>query len=46
VIELKPAGGKAATQIEALWEDLDKMARSIAAPAASRKRNGKAEARP
>jgi chromosome partitioning protein len=47
VIELKPADGKAATQIDALWGDLDKMARRIAAPVASHKRSGKAkEARP
>ena len=47
VTELKPADGKAATQIEALWGDLDKLARRIAAPVASHKRNGKAkEARP
>ena len=47
VIELKPADGKAATQIDALWGDLDKMARRIAAPVASHKRIGKVkEARP
>jgi chromosome partitioning protein len=46
VIELKPAGGKTAASIEALWEDLDKIARRIAAPA-THKRNGKAkEVRP
>jgi chromosome partitioning protein len=37
VTELKPADGKAAVQIQALWSDLDKLARRIAAP----KRNGK-----
>jgi chromosome partitioning protein len=43
VTELKPADGKAAQQIQALWADLDKHARRITAP----KRNGKAkEARP
>ena len=47
VTELKPADGKAATQIDALWGDLDKIARRIAAPVASHKRSGKAkEARP
>jgi chromosome partitioning protein len=39
VTELRPADDKAATQIEALWGDLDKLARRIAAP----KRNGKAK---
>ena len=43
VTEIKPAGGKAATQIQNLWVDLDKLARRISAP----KRNGLAkEARP
>jgi cellulose biosynthesis protein BcsQ len=37
VIEL--GAGKAATQLHALWADLDKLARRIAAP----KRNGKAK---
>jgi chromosome partitioning protein len=47
VTELKPVDGKAALQIEALWGDLDKLARRIAAPVASHKRNTKAkEARP
>jgi hypothetical protein len=39
VTELKPADGKAAVQIQALWSDLDKLARRMAAP----KRNGKAK---
>jgi chromosome partitioning protein len=43
VTEMKPADGKAAFKIAALWTDLDKLARRMAAP----KRNGKAkEARP
>jgi chromosome partitioning protein len=47
VIEMKPADGKAAMQIEALWGDLDKLGRRGAAPVASHKRNSKAkEARP
>ena len=39
VTELKPSDGKAAMQIRALWDDLDKLARRITAP----KRNGKAK---
>jgi hypothetical protein len=47
VTELKPADGKAATQIDALLGDLDKMARRIAAPVVSHKRTGRAkEVRP
>jgi chromosome partitioning protein len=43
VTELKPADGKAATQIDALWGDLDKIARRVAVPVASHKRNGRAK---
>ena len=32
VIELKPAGGRAAVQIETLWGELDKIGRRVATP--------------
>ena len=46
VTELKPANGKAALQIDALWGDLDKLARRIAAipsPRDRQKRHGESD---
>ena len=44
VSEIKP-GGRAAAQIEALWLDLDKLARRLAAPSPEAAKRRKKEAR-